>query len=107
MHSGYEQMKSLSCVQNCELSLCVSNIVSAHQHVGLTRGLEHSGVWHGLGHDVPPDPVHLVGEIIIILFNFYSLLSHLIKLPALYRHLLHDVLAVEDRLEVQPGLLTA
>ena len=75
MHSGYEQMKSLSCVQNCELSLCVSNIVSAHQHVGLTRGLEHSGVWHGLGHDVPPDPVHLVGEIIIYIIQllFFTL----------------------------------
>ena len=37
----------------------------------------------------------------------FSIDVHLVELPPLNRHLLHDVLAVEDRLEVQPGLLAA
>ena len=32
---------------------------------------------------------------------------YLVKLPPLYWHLLHDVLGVEDGLEVEPALLTA
>ena len=31
----------------------------SHQHVWLTRGLQHSGVGHSLGHDVPPNSVNL------------------------------------------------
>ena len=34
------------------------------------------------------------------------MINHLVELPPLHGHLLHDVLAVEDRLEVEPRLLT-
>ena len=34
------------------------------------------------------------------------MINHLVELPPLHGHLLHDVLAVEDRLQVEPRLLT-
>ena len=47
------------------------------------------------------------GKVLQIMVMKFSIDVHLVELPPLNRHLLHDVLAVEDRLEVQPGLLAA
>jgi hypothetical protein len=35
------------------------NANKSYEHVGLAGGEKHPGVGDGLGHDVPPDPVHL------------------------------------------------
>ena len=64
--------------------ICLLQVV---EHVGLIGGLKDVGVGHSFGHDVPPNPVDFV------------------KLAALNRHLLHDVLRVENGLEVQPRFL--
>jgi len=36
-----------------------ANMKDAYQHVRLAGGQKHSCVRHSLGHDVPPNPVHL------------------------------------------------
>ena len=81
--------------------------LSADQHIGLTCSLQYSSVRHSLGHDVSPDTVNLRIRVVFMETTVNIDDGHLVELPPLHGHLFHDVLAVEDWLEVKPRFLTS
>ena len=73
----------------------------------MTCSLQYSSVRHSLGHDVSPDPVNLRIRVVFMETTVNIDDGHLVELPPLHGHLFHDVLAVEDWLEVKPRFLTS